>query len=126
MLAWTAGLRGKLPSAINLPPSVTVPFGTFEEIMGMSENASLLQELDAAVKDIPEERAEEALSRCREVVMQVSHLRLLLLQPLNKHPLEPSQMGEPHHFCPAQHSMQCKTNVLSDHCHLPCCAGPAA
>ena len=60
---------------------MTVPFGTFEEIMGMSKNASLLKELDAAVKNIPEERAEEALSKCREIVMQVSHLRLLL-QPL--------------------------------------------
>lgn len=87
MLAWTAGLRGKLPPAINLPPSVTVPFGTFEEIMGMSENDSLLKELDSAVKNIPEERAVEALSKCREIVMRVSHL-CLLLQPLN-HPQEP-------------------------------------
>eukprot|EP00891_Asterochloris_glomerata_P007880 jgi/Astpho2/7880/e_gw1.00117.125.1_t len=66
-----AGLRGKLPPAINLPPSVTVPFGTFEEIMGMSENDSLLKELDSAVKNIPEERAVEALSKCREIVMRV-------------------------------------------------------
>ena len=116
---WVAGLRGKLPQAINLPPSVTVPFGTFEEIMEMSENAELLKELDSAVKNIPEEHAEEALSKCREIVMRVSHLRLLL--QLLKPPLSPVK---PLFACTALHALQ--DHCTSVHCHLPCCAGPAA
>ena len=74
-LNWTrfgdAGMRGKLPDWINLPPSVTVPFGAFEEALGAKANAQLRKELEAAVKSIPESHAEEALAACRNLVMQV-------------------------------------------------------
>ena len=64
-------MRGKLPKEINLPASVTVPFGSFEEVLKQASNKALKKELDAAIKDIPVEKAEEALSKCRELVMQV-------------------------------------------------------
>ena len=65
------GLRGKLPKEINLPASVTVPFGSFEEVLKQSANKKIKKDLDAAIKDIPVEKAEEALSKCRQLVMQV-------------------------------------------------------
>ena len=65
------GLRGKLPKAINLPASITVPFGSFEEVLSQAANKNIKKQLDAAIKDIPVEKAEEALSKCRELVMQV-------------------------------------------------------
>ncbi len=65
------GLRGKLPKAINLPASITVPFGSFEEVLSQAANKKIKKQLDAAIKDIPVEKAEEALSKCRELVMQV-------------------------------------------------------
>ena len=67
-----SGLRGKLPKEINLPASVTVPFGSFEEVLNQAANKQIKKELEAAIKDIPAEKAEEALSKCRELVMQVS------------------------------------------------------
>ena len=67
-----SGLRGKLPKEINLPASVTVPFGSFEEVLSQAANKQLKKDLDAAIKDIPAEKAEEALSKCRDLVMQVS------------------------------------------------------
>lgn len=67
-----AGLRGKLPDWINLPPSVTVPFGAFEEALGNKANSGLRKQLEAAVAAIPESHAEEALAACRELVMQAS------------------------------------------------------
>ena len=69
-----AGLRGKLPKEINLPASVTVPFGSFEEVLNQSSNKKIKGELEAAIKDIPVEKAEEALSKCRQLVMQVRPL----------------------------------------------------
>ena len=69
--AVVAGLRGKLPKEINLPASITVPFGSFEEVLEQANNNKAKKELDAASKDIPVEKAEEALSECRELVMQV-------------------------------------------------------
>lgn len=69
--AVVAGLRGKLPKEINLPASITVPFGSFEEVLKQANNNEVKKELDAASKDIPVEKAEEALSKCRELVMQV-------------------------------------------------------
>ena len=68
-----SGLRGKLPKEINLPASVTVPFGSFEEVLKQPGNKQIKKELEAAIKDIPVEKAEEALSKCRQLVMQVSH-----------------------------------------------------
>jgi len=60
-----------LPKAINLPASITVPFGSFEEVLSQAANKKIKKQLDAAIKDIPVEKAEEALSKCRELVMQV-------------------------------------------------------
>ena len=74
-----AGLRGKLPDAINLPASITVPFGSFEEVLNQAANKQIKKQLEAAIKDIPAEKAEEALSKCRDLVMQVP---LPLLPPL--------------------------------------------
>ena len=65
-------MRGKLPKEINLPASITVPFGSFEEVLKQTNNKKIKKELDAAIKDIPVEKAEEALSKCRELVMQVN------------------------------------------------------
>ena len=75
------GLRGKLPKAINLPASITVPFGSFEEVLSQAANKKIKKQLDAAIKDIPVEKAEEALSKCRELVMQVSLQPCLLVPP---------------------------------------------
>ena len=72
MCAAISGLRGKLPKEINLPASITVPFGSFEEVLKQANNKKIKKELDAAIKDIPVEKAEEALSKCRELVMQVT------------------------------------------------------
>lgn len=65
-------MRGKLPDWINLPPSVTVPFGAFEEALGSKANAGLRKQLEAAVAAIPDSHAEDALAACRELVMQAS------------------------------------------------------
>lgn len=67
-----SGLRGKLPKEINLPASVTVPFGSFEEVLSQAANKQIKKELQAAINDIPAEKAEEALAKCRELVMQVT------------------------------------------------------
>ena len=45
-----AALRGMLPDWINLPPSVTIPFGSFEEALKMEENKAKNAELQNAVK----------------------------------------------------------------------------
>lgn len=75
------GLRGKLPKAINLPASITVPFGSFEEVLNQAANKQIKKQLEAAIKDIPVEKAEQALAKCRELVMQVC-LHLYLQQKL--------------------------------------------
>lgn len=69
-------MRGKLPNVIKLPPSVTVPFGSFEEALKAKENSDVSKRLEAAVKDIPSSHAEEKLSKCRDIVMEVLHLLL--------------------------------------------------
>ena len=66
-----AGMRGKLPDSIKLPPSVTVPFGAFEEALNQRENKDVKKRLEAAVKAIPESHAEERLQECRDIVMEV-------------------------------------------------------
>jgi hypothetical protein len=73
---YAAGMRGKLPDVIKLPPSVTVPFGSFEEALKAKENSDVSKRLEAAIKDIPSSHAEEKLSKCRDIVMEVLHLLL--------------------------------------------------
>jgi alpha-glucan,water dikinase len=41
-----AALRGKLPEWINLPPSVAVPFATFEAVLDAPENAAVKSSLE--------------------------------------------------------------------------------
>ena len=66
-----AGLRGKLSSYINLPPSVTVPFGSFEEALKQGPNKEIAKKLEVAIKDIPTTGAEEKLQIVRDIVMEV-------------------------------------------------------
>jgi alpha-glucan,water dikinase len=63
-----ANLRGKLPSWIALPASVTIPFGSFETALEEPTCAEVRAELEAEVKRIPENPA-ESLRRCREIIM---------------------------------------------------------
>lgn len=56
---------------IKLPPSVTVPFGSFEEALKQRENNDVRKRLEAAVKDIPDSAAESQLAKCRDIVMEV-------------------------------------------------------
>lgn len=65
-------MRGKLPDVVKLPPSVTVPFSSFEEALKQSENKDMAKRLEAAVKNIPQTNAEEKLRECRDIVMEVS------------------------------------------------------
>ncbi|PRW33076.1 alpha-glucan water chloroplastic [Chlorella sorokiniana] len=67
-----AGLRGKLPSWINLPSSVTVPFSTFEEVLKRRENKQIVSDLAAAVKAVEPSNAGSALARCRDIAMRVT------------------------------------------------------
>lgn len=66
-----AGLRGKLPSWINLPPSVTVPFSCFEESLKQAENKQLAKRLDEAIAAIPPTNAEAQLQVVRDICMEV-------------------------------------------------------
>ena len=68
-----AGMRGKLPEVVKLPPSVTVPFSSFEEALKQKENKTMAKRLEAAVKAIPETHAEEKLRECRDIVMEARH-----------------------------------------------------
>ena len=45
-----AGLRGKLPDWINLPASVTIPFGSFEKALDEPECKEVKKQLEEAVK----------------------------------------------------------------------------
>lgn len=66
-----AGLRGKLPDSIKLPPSVTVPFGAFEEALGSKDNADVKKRLQEAINNIPQAHAEEQLQKCHDIAMEV-------------------------------------------------------
>lgn len=66
-------MRGKLPNVVKLPPSVTVPFSSFEEALKQRENKDMAKRLEAAVKSIPQTNAEEKLRECRDIVMEVSN-----------------------------------------------------
>ncbi len=98
-------MRGKLPKAINLPASITVPFGSFEEVLSQASNKQIKKQLDAAIKDIPVEKAEEALSKCRELVMQVC------LQPCL--PAPPAQGAAPR---PCYAIMHCTLHAAREFC----------
>jgi len=63
-----AGLRGKLPEWINLPASVTIPFGSFETALDERECRDVKKKLDEAVKGI-KDNPSEALHHCREIIM---------------------------------------------------------
>ncbi|KAK9852315.1 hypothetical protein WJX84_008608 [Apatococcus fuscideae] len=67
-----AGLRGKLPKEIALPPSVTIPFGSFEEALSSKANSDIREKLDSLMSDIPTHEAETVLKQCRELAMQVA------------------------------------------------------
>ena len=64
-------MRGKLPVVVKPPPSVTVPFSSFEEALKEHENKDMAKRLEAAVKSIPQTNAEEKLRECRDIVMEV-------------------------------------------------------
>ena len=66
-------MRGKLPEVVKLPPSVTVPFSSFEEALKQKDNKAMAKRLEAAVKAIPETNAEEKLRQCRDIVMEARH-----------------------------------------------------
>ena len=63
-------MRGKLPDVVKLPPSVTVPFSSFEEALKQKDNKPVAKLLEAAVKAIPQTNAEEKLRECRDIVME--------------------------------------------------------
>ena len=66
-----AGLRGKLPEDIRLPPSVTIPFASFEQALKQRENKEVARRLEAAIKKIPTTNAEEKLEEVRQICMEV-------------------------------------------------------
>lgn len=77
MMASTfVGLRGQLPSEISLPPSVAIPFGTFEEILQLTGNQETANQVELAIHDLPTAKAEAELRSLRETIMGVK-LRLV-------------------------------------------------
>lgn len=54
-----------------MPPSVTIPFGSFEEALGSKANAEISKQLDSLMSDIPTHEAETVLKQCRDLAMQV-------------------------------------------------------
>ena len=65
-----AGLREKIPDWVQLPSSVTLPFGTFEHVLGLKENKEVKKELEGKLKEV-ENRPPVILDQCRKLVMQV-------------------------------------------------------
>ena len=53
---------------------MTVPFGSFEEALKQKANKDVVKRLEAAIKDIPSTKAEEALEAVRNIVMEVGSL----------------------------------------------------
>jgi len=70
------GLQGKLPDWISLPPSVTLPFGCFEQALEAEENADVKKEISARVAQIQGgaegSEAGRLLAELRSLAMQVS------------------------------------------------------
>ena len=75
-----AGLRGKLPKDIQLPPSVTIPFASFEQALKQRENKDVARRLEAAIKKIPTTNAEEKLEEVRQICMEVPRLPIMAFQ----------------------------------------------
>lgn len=65
-----AGLRRRLPDWVQLPASVTIPFGCFEAVLDRKENRAIKKDLDVAMKGFPDNAA-QALKDCRMLAMQV-------------------------------------------------------
>eukprot|EP01025_Chloroclados_australasicus_P029393 TRINITY_DN2937_c0_g1_i13.p1 TRINITY_DN2937_c0_g1~~TRINITY_DN2937_c0_g1_i13.p1 ORF type:complete len:933 (-),score=168.34 TRINITY_DN2937_c0_g1_i13:30-2582(-) len=66
-----AALRGQIPDWINLPPSVTLPFGTYEEVLAQDNNKNVAKELKQALKEVSKGPS-QYLPKCRELVMQLN------------------------------------------------------
>ncbi|KAK3256570.1 Alpha-glucan water dikinase 1, chloroplastic [Cymbomonas tetramitiformis] len=66
-----AGLRGKLPSAVELPPSMSLPFGTFEAVLAASENLQVARQLAATYDQLDEAHPGQKLEECRALVLQL-------------------------------------------------------
>lgn len=67
-----ASLRGRLPTWIQLPPSTTVPFGSFEKILGYPENARVALELEREVAKLNgTHHVSHHLSVCRDLASSV-------------------------------------------------------
>ncbi|MBF0319815.1 MAG: hypothetical protein HQL01_08445 [Nitrospirae bacterium] len=61
-----AALRGKVPEWINLPPSVVVPFGTLECVLGMNPD------IDAQYKSLLNNVTPESLTQLRALIGQLT------------------------------------------------------
>jgi alpha-glucan, water dikinase len=80
-----AGLRGRLPDWINVPSGVTVPFGTFEQVLGQNENKEIAKQLKDAVSSIDPTSPSTGLAKARALVMKVTvppQLEQALLQAM--------------------------------------------
>jgi alpha-glucan,water dikinase len=67
-----AGLRGKLPGWIHLPPSCTLPFGAFEEALQAAENRDAAARLAAAAAAVAPATAVARLAECRAAALEVA------------------------------------------------------
>lgn len=65
-----AGLREQIPDWIQLPSSVTIPFGAFEAVLELNANREIKEGIQRALKSIPDGPA-KALRVCRELAIQV-------------------------------------------------------
>ena len=66
-----AQLRGKLPDWINLPPSVALPFGVFEEVLGLDPNQNVAKRYQQLVQQAEGGDA-ETLAALREAVLSLA------------------------------------------------------
>lgn len=66
-----ASLRGKLPEQINLPPSVTLPFGTFETVLDHPDNKGVKGDLELLLEKVSRAPI-ETLAACRSTALRVS------------------------------------------------------
>lgn len=73
-----AGLRQKIPEWIQLPSSVTIPFGTFEKVLDMEPNKDIKRAILESLQRVPD-GASNALRTCRDAAMQVSHKQTAFL-----------------------------------------------
>ena len=66
-----ARLRGQLPEWIHLPPSVALPFGVFEQVLGLKLNKEVAARYADLVRQA-EDGAAETLAALREAVLAVA------------------------------------------------------